>query len=224
MRLGGAVIVAPDAPLLPKRDLTMTDHIPSFSPAFDSKNVVSFPMSAGSSASVALGVITESSPDGMPSGFSLNEDGIYHLRPEEGEDLLPVRICSPLIVKGICRKPKGGGWGSVVTVEDPDGDWHELILDARDVSKKSASTLSTLFDHGLELAPVVKAAQSVAELLASWRPKARYLRSDRLGWADPEFNAFTLGGGRVLGGSRVVTDAVSDDVAVAMHARGTLEG
>jgi len=202
----------------------MTDHISSFSPAFDNKNVVSFPMSAGSSASAAPGVITESSADGMPSGFSLNGDGIYHLRPGEGEDLIPVRICSPLMVKGICRKLKGGGWGSVVAVEDPDGNWHELILDSRDVSKKSASTLNTLFDHGLELAPVAKSAQSVAELLSSWRPKARYLRSDRLGWADAEFSAFTLGGGRVLGGSRVVTDAISDDVAGAMHAKGTLEG
>lgn len=194
MRLGGAAIVAPDAPHLPKRDHIMTNHISSFGPAFDNNNVVAFAINAGSSAIVASGVIKENL-DGMPYGFSLNEDGIYQQRPGEGEDLLPVRICSPLIVKGVCRNLTGGGWGRIVAVEDPDGKWHELILDSRDVSKKSASTLNTLFDHGLELAPVEKSAQSVTELLSSWRPKARYLRSDRFGWADAEFSAFTLGGG-----------------------------
>ncbi len=165
----------------------------------------------------------EPSQDGMPSGFSLHTDGIYQLQPGEDDDLVPVRICSPLIVKGMCRWPKGGGWGRVLAVEDPDGNWNEVVLEARDVSKKSAAALSPLFDRGLELAQVEKAAQSVAELVASWRPKARYLRSDRLGWADKSFSAFTLGNGRVLGEGLVVTDAVSDDVAAAMHAKGSLE-
>ncbi|MCD9148836.1 hypothetical protein [Pseudophaeobacter flagellatus] len=83
----------------------MTDHISSFSPTFSDKNIVSFPMNAELPTSVVPDMITDSSPDGMPSGFFLDDDGIYHLRPEEGEDLIPVRICSPLMVKGICRKP-----------------------------------------------------------------------------------------------------------------------
>lgn len=202
----------------------MTDSNITFRPGSDIENVVSFPVGAGFPASVASFENMQPVPDGMPCEFSLNADGIYQLRPGEGEDLLPIRICSPLIVKGICSRPSSGGWGRVVAVEDPDGNWHELILDARDVSRKSASALNALFDHGLELAPVEKAAQSVTELLASWRPAARYVRSDRLGWADTTFSAFTLGDRRVLGGARVVTDPVSDDVSAAMHVKGALEG
>lgn len=201
----------------------MTDQTITSRPGSDNENVVSFPVNASSSASAAPRAIMDPAPDDMPSFYSLNADGIYQLRPGEDDDLVPVRICSPLIVKGMCHWLKSGGWGRVVAVEEPDGNWNEVILEARDVSKKSASALYPLFDRGLELAPIEKAAQSVAELVATWRPQARYLRSDRLGWADKSFSAFTLGDGRVIGEGLVVTDAVSDDVAAAMHARGSLE-
>ncbi|WP_425044638.1 DUF927 domain-containing protein [Primorskyibacter sp. S87] len=201
----------------------MTDQTITSRPGSNIQNVVSFPRNVGAQAGIALCAKPVSVSDGMPCDYSLNADGIHQLRPGEDDDLVPVRICSPLIVKGMCRWPKGGGWGRVVAVEDPDGNWNEVILEARDVSKKSATALGPLFDRGLELAPIEEAAQSVAALIAAWRPQARYLRSDRLGWADKSFSAFTLGDGRVLGEGLVVTDAVSDDVAAAMHARGSLE-
>lgn len=201
----------------------MTDQTFTSRPSSDIGSVVSFPIGAGSPERFAARMETESAPNGMPGEYSLNADGIYKLQPGEDEDLVPVRICSPLIVKGMCRRQKSGGWGRVVAVEDPDGNWHEVILNARDISKKSAAALGPLFDHGLELAPVDKAAQCVADLIATWRPAARYLRSDRLGWADKNFETFTLGDGRVLGDGLVVTDTVSDDVAAAMQARGSLE-
>lgn len=201
----------------------MTDQNATSRHVTETENVVSFPRNGDTSARLASLESMQSMPDGMPHDFSLQSDGIYRLRPSDGEDLLPEKICSPLIVKGICSRPKGGGWGRVVSVKDPDGTWHDLILNARDVSRKSNTALNALFDHGLELAPAEKAIQSVTELLASWRPEARYVRSDCLGWADTTFSAFTLGNGRVLGAARVVADAVSDDVSAAMHAKGTLE-
>ncbi len=201
----------------------MTDQTISSRPGTDIENVVSFPLNAGSSASSSPRGNMDTALDGLPGGYSLNTDGVYQLRQGEDDDLVPVRICSPLIVKGMCRWPRSTGWGRVVAVEDPDGNWNEVILEARDVSKKSVAALSPLFDRGMELAPIEKAAQSVAELIANWRPQARYLRSDRLGWADKSFSAFTLADGGVLGEGLVVTDAVSDDVAAAMHTRGSLE-
>jgi len=201
----------------------MTDQTNSSSPATYVENVVRFPEKVGSAASAARRPTSEPAYDGIPSNYVLDEDGIYQLRPGEKGDHLPVRVCSPLIVKGMCRWAKGGGWGRVVAVEDPDRKWHEVILRARDVSKKSGAALSPLFDQGLELAPVEKAAQAVSELIATWRPSARYLRTDRLGWADTSFSAFALGDGRVLGVGRVVTDSISDDVAAAMRPRGSLQ-
>ncbi len=186
------------------------------------KNVLSFPQIDGPSVSAAHTVVDEIALDGIPSGYFLSVDGIYQLRSGKDEDLVPVRISSPLVVKGKCRRHDGGGWGRVVAVEDPDGKWHEQILEARDLSKRSTTAMRSLFDHGLELAPSDKAAESLADLIAVWRPETRYLRSDRLGWTDGKFNAFTLGDGRVLGDSLVVTDSIADDVAAAMHTQGTL--
>ncbi len=199
-------------------DQTITSR---FSPK--TGRVISFPIGAGVACCAAGHDAVNESPDGLPRDFSLRTDGIYQLRSGDGDDLVPVRVCSPLLVKGICRRLNGGGWGRVVAVEDPDGIWHESILDARDVSKRSTAALNSLFDHGLELVSIDKAAQSVLELLATWRPSARYTRIDRLGWADRKFSSFTLGNGDVLGGSHVVVDAVSDDVAGSMHELGALD-
>lgn len=149
-------------------------------------------------------------PDGMPDGFRLLNDGIYHRRPGDDEDLEPVNICSPLLVKGRCRRPDRTGWGSVVAIQDPDGGWHELILEARDISGSQTSIVKPLLDRGLVLTTAPKAAQSVKDLLAGWQPTIRYDRVNHLGWVNGDFSAFTLGDGRVLGDARVVP--VRDEV------------
>lgn len=58
------------------------------------ENVVHFPVGAGSAASIAWWPTTEPAHDGIPSGYALNEDGIYQLRPVENGDHMPVRILS----------------------------------------------------------------------------------------------------------------------------------
>lgn len=202
----------------------MTDQTSSSTLSLASNSVIPFPGAAGMGRNAAIHDINYEWTDGIPTAFSLNSDGIYQLRSGDDEDLMPVLVCSPLIVRGICRTSNGEGWGSIISVKDPDGVWHELILDARDIQRKSTATLNMLFDNGLELSPVDKAAQSVLELLASWRPQARILRAARLGWTDKTFTSFALGNGRVLGEANVVVDAISGDVAAAMHERGTIEG
>lgn len=185
------------------------------------KNDVPAPVSVGS----ALEIIPTRAemPEFLPEGYSLREEGVFQMQEVKGGDLLPVRICSPLVVKGLCTKG-AAGWGRLVEVQDPNGDWHEVILEARDVSKRSVTSLHPLFDRGLELGPVEKAAQRVVELLATWRPTTTYRRVDRLGWTDENCTAFSLGDGRVVGGGHVVTEGMSTDIATSMHEEGTLEG
>ncbi len=201
----------------------MTDEIIAARPSLGSEKIVTFPAGGRMAHSAAAHDAIYETLDGMPREFSLKSDGIYQLRPGEGDNLVSVRVCSPLIVKGICRSLNGDGWGRVVVIEDPDGVWHELILDQRDVLKKSTAALNTLFDHGLELASIDKAAQSVLQMLASWRPNCRYTRVHRLGWADKKFSSFILGGGKVIGRDHVIVDTISDDVAGSMHEQGTLD-
>ncbi len=193
-------------------------------PASDKRNVVSFPSASEAIAKTDLSGEAEFHTDGMPSGFALRLDGVYQMRQSDGDHIDPVRICSPVVVKGTCRNSENAAWGRVVAVQDPDGSWHEVILEQRDIAKKSVAALNSLFDRGLELAPVEKAGQSVAELLLLWRPDRRYLRTDRLGWVDKDFTAYSLGNGRVLGNRHVLTDGVSRDVASSLATVGTLQG
>lgn len=224
MAHGGAAFVAPNDLALPWKGRIMTNQNNHHISASGGGNVVALRAEAPSSTSAVATEPMEGGSDGMPADFYLGDDGIYQMRPGDGEDLVPVRICSPLIVKGICSRPGGRGWGRVVAVEDPDGRWHELVLEQRDVANKSSKVLAPLFDRGLELATVDKASQSLGELLATWKPSTRYLRAERLGWADTDFSAFILGGERVLGEGQVVTDAVNADVSTSMCAKGTLDG
>jgi uncharacterized protein (DUF927 family) len=83
--------------------------------------------------------------------------------------------------------------------------------------------LDSLLENGLTLTSADKAAKSVLELLAAWRPKKRYLRADRLGWTDGSFNAFVMGSSRVIGETPVVVSGASTDIETAIHANGALD-
>lgn len=163
------------------------------------------------------------SRENLPGGYSLQSDGVYQLRPSAGDDLDLIKICSPLLVKGICRNADQKSWGRVVSVQDPDGSWHDLILEQRAINKRSKSALDGLFDLGLELSAAHKAAESVVELLASWRPEDRYLRTNSLGWIDGSLTAFALANGRILGDAKVIAERVSQDVMASMKTSGTLK-
>ncbi|MGM0740691.1 MAG: DUF927 domain-containing protein [Pseudomonadota bacterium] len=159
--------------------------------------------------------------DGMPAGYLTDEYGIYELRENEGGDALATHICSPLVVKGRCRTADGSGWGRVLAVQDPAGRWHELVIDTQQLAKSANAALAPLFDMGFELTPTEKAAESVMNLLRTWRPEYQYLRFDRLGWTSNQHDAFALGSGHVIGNTLVATDSVSENLMAAIHSKGT---
>lgn len=201
----------------------MTNHS-TFSPHDRAReNIVTLPNTGDSFGHGASAEIDGHGPDGIPEGFSLCDDGIYEFRPGDDEDLVPVKISSPVVVNGRCRNATGHGWGRVLCVQDPEGNWHELLFEGRQLSQSPNVALAPLFDHGLELAPERKAAESVMMLLRSWQPQAVYLRFHRLGWTSDAHDAFVLGNGRVIGHALVTTDSIPDDMMAAIHARGTLD-
>ena len=214
----------------------MTDIVNHTSNDASNQNVLAFP--AGSRATTTTTAPTSTptaavatntqrddafAPDGLPASYVFDEDGIYELRDDQDGDLVPTRICSPLIVKGRCRNSVGSGWGRVLAVQDPEGTWHELVLSAQQLNKSANAALAPLFDLGFELARVEKAAESVMNLLSHWRPEAQFLRFDRLGWTGKQHDAFVLGNGRVIGDALVATDSVSEELMSAIHTRGTLD-
>lgn len=174
------------------------------------------------------GITTMSNGDGfglntIPTGYAYKEDGIYELADTPDGDVTPTRICSPLYAKGRCRNALGSGWGRLVAVQDPDGVWHDVILDTRQLSKSQSVALAPLFDVGFELAPVSKAGDKVMALLRSWQQDTVYLRSDRLGWTSNQHKAFVLGRDEVIGNALVTTDNVSQALMSATHTKGTLD-
>ncbi|MEX1235308.1 MAG: DUF927 domain-containing protein [Roseovarius sp.] len=160
--------------------------------------------------------------DGLPVGYISDENGIYELRENMDGDIVPTRICSPIVMKGRCRNAASRGWGCVLAVQDPDGNWHELVISKQQLNKSANAALAPLFEAGFELAPVKKAAESVMVLLRSWQTDSQYLRFDRLGWTTNRHDAFVLGNGHVIGDALVVTDSVSDELMAAIHTKGTL--
>ncbi len=185
-------------------------------------NVLAFSAGSRTAATNALPRFDAVSSNGMPSGYAADENGIYELRETKEDDALSVRICSPLVVKGRCRTAGGKKWGRVLALQDPDGTWHELVIDTQQLTKSANLALAPLYDLGFELAPVEKAAESVMNLLSTWRPEDQYLRFDRLGWTDKSHDAFVLGNGRVIGSALVATDSVSEDLMAGFHTKGTL--
>jgi len=184
----------------------MTNH-PTF-PTHDtaSENIVPFPNTSDASLPSEHLAIDGHGPDGIPEGFALHHDGIHELRPGDGDDLVPVKICSPIVVKGRCRNAIGHGWGRVLDVQDPDGNWHELVFNGQQLNKSANAALVPLFDLGFELAPISKAAESVRLLLLSWQPDTRYAMAEAfpaIGYTFPvtdrggrpvEADIFVLGG------------------------------
>jgi putative DNA primase/helicase len=201
----------------------MTHH-PTF-PTRDiaNANIVTFPNTSDASLPDAHVAIDGGRPEGIPDDFTLDHAGVHELRSGDGEDLVSVKICSPIFVKGRCRNAEGSGWGLVLAVQDPNGDWHELVLNGRQLNSSPNAALAPLFDLGFELAPINKAAESVMQLLRSWQPNSQYLRFDRLGWTSNQHDAFVLGNGHVIGDALVTTDSVPEELMSAIHTRGTLE-
>lgn len=186
------------------------------------KNVLTFP--AGTTAASTHAQARDDAPifEEMPTGYTADENGIYELRETKDGDIVSTRICSPLVMKGRCRNVVSRGWGCVLNARDPDGKWHELVINRQQFMKSANAALAPLFDLGFELAPVDKAAESVMILLRSWQPDAQYLRFDRLGWTSNRHEAFVLGGGNVIGDALVATNSVSEGLMAAIHTRGTL--
>jgi len=167
--------------------------------------------------------IAQEESGGIPVGFFLREEGVYQMRPSDCEGEIPVRLCSPVTVIGLCSRSGGSCWGRVVDIQDPDGNMHRLIIDEKEFSGGPARLLRPLLDKGLEVEPIEKAAQSIATLLQSWRPSARFTRVDQLGWTDTGFQAFALGDGRVIGDDRIMFQHQVSDTTNSMHASGSLE-
>lgn len=161
--------------------------------------------------------------DGIPHDFQLHPDGVWLDRETEDGDVIPVRLCSPLRVTAICRRMDGSGWGRLVQVMDPDGRWHELMLDASENAGSEVRLLKPLMGRGLTLARGRDIRKMVCELIEDWKPRRRVTLIDKVGWVDVERTGFALGNGSVLGTGDVMLTGAARDMSGSFRSKGSLE-
>ncbi len=164
-------------------------------------------------------------PDGLPKGFRVGRHGIEREQDAKDGGTEWVWLCSPLRVLALPRGRDGTGWGRLVEVTDADRLVHRWAVPAELFAGDGRELRAELLRLGLNMASGTKARNGLSDLLMRWRPKARAITADRLGWTDETCGAFALGDGRVLGAADVVYQAEAAPTAAAeMTAVGTLDG
>ncbi len=164
-------------------------------------------------------------PDGLPKGFRVGRHGIEREQDAKDGGTEWVWLCSPLRVLALPRGRDGTGWGRLVEVTDADRLVHRWAVPAELFAGDGWELRAELLRLGLNMASGTKARNGLSDLLMRWRPKARAITADRLGWTDETCGAFALGDGRVLGAADVVYQAEAAPTAAAeMTAVGTLDG
>ena len=163
-------------------------------------------------------------PDGPPKGFRIGRRGVEREQDAKDGGTEWVWLCSPLRVTALPRGRDGTGWGRLVEVTDADGGVHRWAVPAELFAGDGRELRAELLRLGLNMASGTKARNGLHDLLMQWRPKARAITADRLGWTDEGCAAFALGDGRVLGAAEVVYQAEAAPTAAAeMTAAGTPE-
>ena len=105
----------------------------------------------------------------LPKGYQCGADGVFLL--DEGDDgaSIAVKLCSPLRVIGLYRRPDGTGWGKIIRLVDPEEREHDVLLDSADIAASAALALKRLIDRGLRLTSA-DAKAPVLALLQAWEP------------------------------------------------------
>ncbi len=165
----------------------------------------------------------ENCNDGLPAGYQVRHDGIYRsIEKDGGEDW--AWLCTPIQVISLPRSRNGEDWGRLVEILDADGRVHRWAIPAEMFGGDGTDLRRGVLRLGLDLASGQRARQAFMDLLMQWRPKARSIMTDRLGWSDETCSAFTLGDGRTLGNGEIVYQAENvPGVAREMRIRGSLE-
>ena len=160
-----------------------------------------------------------------PRGFQIRPNGIFREVPDADGKTKWVWLCSHLRVVALPRDRAGTGWGRLVEVTDPDGESHRKSIPARMFAGDGAELRAVLQDLGLDLASDRKSRDALTDMLQRWKPLARVLTADRLGWTDETCTSFLYGNGRVIGAGDVVyQEENTPALAAEMTSAGTLEG
>lgn len=127
----------------------------------------------------------------IPDGYAQFPDGLYELPADETS--APIFICSPLRVEARYSDLQGRGWGTLISVVDAQGQWHQIPIAKAELQRRPGEVIATLVDRGLELAVDKKTSDRLLRFLKASRPVEHLSSVDRMGWVGDAHSAFVIG-------------------------------
>lgn len=109
--------------------------------------------------------------------------GVYfHGKDADGNDKMPVWLCSPLHILAKTRDERSGQWGRLLEWHDEDGTPHRWAMPMAALEGDFVAVMCELASKGLAIAPGNFARQMMQTFLKVWpaEQRARCVRS--LGW------------------------------------------
>ncbi len=153
----------------------------------------------------------------MPSGFSLRDDGLYHIEGETER-----KVSDRVEITALARDKASGNWSRVIEFNDMDGK-EQVYMASRAI--KTEELRQSLLARGLRLGNGKDDHNHVIDFIARSEPTARYTIAYVTGWTGQDRSSFVLADGRVIGSKAIILqppDSISP-IADATGAKGTLK-
>lgn len=176
--------------------------------------------------STAPAVSPDESASGMPDGhsfdvFSVSRDGVWHNGiDQEGKRKPPEWVCSRLDVEALTRDQDGGGWGYLLTFDDPLGIPKQWAMPARMLAGDGGEYRSTLLNMGLRIASSPRARNLLTQYIQTRRPEEFASCTDRVGWHG---RAFVLPRETIGGDGERIVFQTDNAVENTFRSKGTVE-
>lgn len=115
--------------------------------------------------------------------FDVQPSGVWFIGVEQdGKRKHPEWVCSRLEVQSRTRDQDGGGWGYLLTFDDPLGRTKQWAMPARMLSGDGGEYRSMLLNMGLRIAPSPRARNLLTQYIQTREPEAFATCTDRIGW------------------------------------------
>lgn len=115
--------------------------------------------------------------------FDVSDDGVWHNGiDQDGKRKPPEWVCSRLNVEALTRDQDGGGWGYLMTFDDPLGNPKQWAMPARMLSGDGGEYRATLLNMGLRIASTPRARNLLTQYIQTRKPEEFASCTDRVGW------------------------------------------
>ena len=115
--------------------------------------------------------------------FEVSGDGVWHNGiDQDGKRKPPEWICSRLEVEARTRDQDGGGWGYLLTFDDPLNHPKQWAMPARMLSGDGGECRATLLNMGLRIASTPRARNLLTQYIQTRQPEEFASCTDRVGW------------------------------------------